>query len=93
MEKRDANKLEAPSLEGTEISEIANLNELDEYCDLMYEDIEEKVRGTALILQLARNPDNLEELLQNGIFENELLLVSNYVSTNVESPILFQKLW
>ncbi|XP_075259272.1 kinesin-associated protein 3-like isoform X2 [Convolutriloba macropyga] len=62
---KDRNQLEAPSLEGTEVNEVANLNDLDEYCDLMYEDIPEKVRGAALILQLARNPDNLEELLQN----------------------------
>ena len=31
----------------------------------MYEDVRAKVRGSALILQLARNPDNLEELSQN----------------------------
>ncbi len=67
-QSKDLNKLEAPSLEGTEVNEVANLNDLDEYCDLMYEDITEKVRGAALILQLARNPDNLEELLQNGAF-------------------------
>lgn len=28
----------------------------------------EKQRGTALILQLARNPDNLEEIFGNGEF-------------------------
>jgi hypothetical protein len=32
----------------------------------LYEDIPEKVRGTAFILQLARNPDNMEEIVQNG---------------------------
>uniref|UniRef100_A0A8C4Q6Y3 Kinesin-associated protein 3b n=1 Tax=Eptatretus burgeri TaxID=7764 RepID=A0A8C4Q6Y3_EPTBU len=51
--------------EGLEIDEVANLNDLEEYVELLYEDIPEKVRGSALILQLARNPDNLEELLQN----------------------------
>ena len=30
-----------------------------------YEDVRAKVKGSALILQLARNPDNLEELSQN----------------------------
>uniref|UniRef100_A0A8C9FT32 Kinesin associated protein 3 n=1 Tax=Pavo cristatus TaxID=9049 RepID=A0A8C9FT32_PAVCR len=38
---------------------------MDEYIELLYEDIPDKVRGSALILQLARNPDNLEELLIN----------------------------
>lgn len=34
--------------------------------ELLYEDLPEKIRGTGLILQLARNPDNLEELAVNG---------------------------
>lgn len=34
--------------------------------ELLYEDLPEKIRGTALILQLSRNPDNLEELATNG---------------------------
>jgi hypothetical protein len=33
---------------------------------MLYEDVSEKVRGTSLVLQLARNPDNLEEMLHNG---------------------------
>jgi len=41
---------------------------MDEYLELLYEDVPEKLRGTALILQLSRNPDNLEELFQNGSF-------------------------
>ena len=43
----------------------ANINDLEEYIELLYEDGEPKVRGSALILQLARNPDNLEELSSN----------------------------
>ncbi|XP_015261687.1 PREDICTED: kinesin-associated protein 3 [Gekko japonicus] len=54
-----------PPFEGTEIDEVANINDMDEYIELLYEDIPDKVRGSALILQLARNPDNLEELLLN----------------------------
>ncbi|XP_012871006.1 PREDICTED: kinesin-associated protein 3 [Dipodomys ordii] len=54
-----------PPFEGMEIDEIANINDMDEYIELLYEDIPDKVRGSALILQLARNPDNLEELLLN----------------------------
>ena len=48
-----------------EPGEIANINNLDDYIELLYEDVPAKVRGSALILQLARNPDNLEELSQN----------------------------
>lgn len=51
-----------------QIDEVANINDMDEYIELLYEDIPDKVRGSALILQLARNPDNLEELLLNGSF-------------------------
>ncbi|VEL14000.1 unnamed protein product [Protopolystoma xenopodis] len=40
---------------------------MDEYLELLYENIPEKLRASALILQLARNPDNLEELFQNGL--------------------------
>ncbi|XP_064845190.1 kinesin-associated protein 3-like isoform X3 [Oncorhynchus masou masou] len=53
------------SFEGMELDEEANINRIDHYVELLYEDIPEKVRGATLILHLARNPDNLEELLQN----------------------------
>lgn len=36
--------------------------------EMLYEDMPDKVRGASLILQLARNPDYLEELCQNGKF-------------------------
>jgi hypothetical protein len=61
-------KLREPGFDGTEIDELANINNMDEYLELLYEDVPEKLRGTALILQLARNPDNLEELFQSGEF-------------------------
>ena len=35
---------------------------ISDYLELLYEDIPEKVQGTGMILQLARNPDNLLEL-------------------------------
>ncbi|KAG7233463.1 hypothetical protein INR49_007001 [Caranx melampygus] len=47
------------------LDEEANINSIDEYVELLYEDVQEKIRGAALILQLARNSDNLEELIQN----------------------------
>lgn len=49
-----------------QISERATIDDIEEYCELLYEKAEDKVRGTALVLQLSRNPDNLEELSQNG---------------------------
>ena len=49
-----------------QLDEQANINDIEEYVELLYEDLPEKIRGTALILQLTRNPDNLEELSVNG---------------------------
>lgn len=49
-----------------QLDEEANINSIEDYVELLYEDIPEKIRGATLILHLARNPDNLEELLQNG---------------------------
>ncbi|XP_034556274.1 kinesin-associated protein 3a isoform X1 [Notolabrus celidotus] len=50
---------------GVELDEVASINSIDEYVELLYEDIQEKIRGATLIFQLARTPDNLEELMQN----------------------------
>ncbi|XP_068216893.1 kinesin-associated protein 3 isoform X3 [Palaemon carinicauda] len=47
------------------MNEQANLNELDSYMEMLYEEMPEKVKGASCILQLARNPDYLEELCQN----------------------------
>uniref|UniRef100_A0A3P9LD50 Kinesin associated protein 3 n=1 Tax=Oryzias latipes TaxID=8090 RepID=A0A3P9LD50_ORYLA len=49
----------------SELNEEASITKIDEYVELLYEGIPEKIRASALILQLARNPDNLEELLHN----------------------------
>lgn len=69
-----SDKLESPSIE--DINETANINDLDEYAEMLYEDdFNTKIRGSALILQLARNPDNLEELFQNESILNCLYRV------------------
>ncbi|OON19863.1 Kinesin-associated protein, partial [Opisthorchis viverrini] len=74
----NSEKLADPgAFDSTEINEVAHLTDLDEYLELLYEDIPDKLRASALVLQLARNPDNLEELFQNGaltmsIIEHEL---------------------
>ena len=40
--------------------------DLEVYMELLYEELPSKVRGTGMILQLARIPDNLQELAVNG---------------------------
>jgi len=42
------------------------IGQLDDYITLLYNDMADKVKGTLHILQLARNPDNLEVMLQQG---------------------------
>ncbi|XP_053185293.1 kinesin-associated protein 3-like isoform X2 [Scomber japonicus] len=64
-EKRSVKPRELTPFEGMELNEEASITRVDEYIELLYEGIPEKIRGAALILQLARNPDNLEELLHN----------------------------
>ncbi|KAG8436493.1 hypothetical protein GDO86_007550 [Hymenochirus boettgeri] len=64
-EKKTSKLKDPPPFEGMEIDEVANINDMEEYIELLYENIADKIRGSALILQLARNPDNLEELLLN----------------------------
>lgn len=56
---------EPQPFDSTEIDEVANINDVDDYLEMLYEDLPEKQRGTALLLQLARNPDNLDEIFQN----------------------------
>ena len=58
-----------------DLKEVANINNIEEYIELLYEEGPPKVRGSQLILQLARNPDNLEELSQN---ETLLGAISRY---------------
>ncbi|XP_037837190.1 kinesin-associated protein 3a isoform X2 [Kryptolebias marmoratus] len=50
---------------GVELDEEASIGSIDEYVELLYEEIQDKIRGATLILQLAQNPDNLEELIHN----------------------------
>ncbi|CAB1419795.1 unnamed protein product [Pleuronectes platessa] len=64
-EKRSVKPRELTPFEGMELNEEASITKMDEYVELLYEGVPEKIRGSALILQLARNPENLEELLHN----------------------------
>ncbi|XP_076752591.1 kinesin associated protein 3 isoform X4 [Xylocopa sonorina] len=46
-------------------TERAVISNVDNYIELLYEEIPGKIRGSSLILQLARIPDNLHELTKN----------------------------
>lgn len=46
----------------------ANINCLNEYIELLYEGVADKIKASSLILQLARDPENLESLSKNGRF-------------------------
>ena len=54
-----------------QLDEEDNINSIDDSVELLYGDVPEKLRGATLILKLARNPDNLEELLQNGTLHQQ----------------------
>ncbi|XP_051926084.1 kinesin-associated protein 3a [Hippocampus zosterae] len=64
-EKKQSSPGDFAPCAGVELNEEVNINNIDEYLELLYEDMQEKIRGATLIFQLARNPDNLEELKQN----------------------------
>lgn len=46
--------------------EKAVISNIDSYMELLYEEIPDKIKGSSFILQLARVPDNLQELSKNG---------------------------
>ena len=80
-----SDKLEDPNID--DINETANINDLDDYAEMLYEDdLKAKIRGSALILQLARNPDNLEELFQNESVLNPL--IAHYKIGNLTVQII-----
>ncbi|XP_076359971.1 kinesin associated protein 3 isoform X2 [Tachypleus tridentatus] len=56
---------EHEGLDSVRVHEMANINCLDDYIELLYEDMTDKIRASALVLQLSRNPDNLAELACN----------------------------
>ena len=58
-------KKEIDPFDSNEFDESANLNDIEDYMEMLYEDTPTKIKGSGLILQVARNPDNLTELAQN----------------------------
>ncbi|XP_067001099.1 kinesin-associated protein 3 isoform X3 [Anabrus simplex] len=65
-------------------AEKISINDIEQYVELLYEDIPEKINGSALILQLARVPDNLVELANNVII---YLLLNMAENTKVEDKM------
>lgn len=49
----------------SQMDEQASMAKLDLYIELLYEELEGKIRGTSLILQLAKQNENLQDLSQN----------------------------
>lgn len=45
--------------------EVASFSMMEQYLELLYEDLPDKTRGSALILELAKDPNNLEELVNS----------------------------
>lgn len=46
--------------------EVASFSMIEQYLELLYEDLPDKTRGSVLILELAKDPNNLEELVNSG---------------------------
>lgn len=45
----------------------ASLSKIDEYIEMLYDDMPQKVRGSGFILKVTSDKDNLEELSSSGI--------------------------
>uniref|UniRef100_A0A1B6ETE2 Kinesin-associated protein 3 n=1 Tax=Cuerna arida TaxID=1464854 RepID=A0A1B6ETE2_9HEMI len=53
---------ESPSPAPTPSGQPASFTMIESYMELLYEDLPDKTRGSALILELAKDPNNLEDL-------------------------------
>lgn len=58
-------------------SEISNINSINEYIELLYEDLPDKIKASHLILVLAKTAENLEALSKNGRLNAVLCRYSN----------------
>ena len=63
------------------------MSDLDSYLEYLYEDMQGKIRGTGLILQLARTPDNLCFLMENGKTPNPLVVIGTSSGYQILVPI------
>lgn len=57
---------ESPSPAPTPSGQTASFTAIEDYLELLYEDLPDKTRGSALILELAKDPNNLEDLASSG---------------------------
>lgn len=58
---------------------MISLDNLDSYLEMLYEDaMEDKIKATFMILQLVRDPDNLEVLVENEQFLGALTRIFRY---------------
>lgn len=48
----------------------ASLAKIDEYIEMLYDDMPQKVRGSGFILKVTSDKDNLEELSSSGIIHS-----------------------
>jgi len=70
-DKRSLNSLQDPAPELLNEVNLSNLetpsiNNLDEYVELLYEDVPSKIKASILIFCLIKNSDNLEALIDHG---------------------------
>lgn len=70
------------------MNEVASMMDVEEYLESLYESLQEKIRGTALLLQLSRNPDNLEELSRNGMKMMYMCSFSLCALNHIEAVLL-----
>uniref|UniRef100_A0A1B6CKI3 Kinesin-associated protein 3 n=1 Tax=Clastoptera arizonana TaxID=38151 RepID=A0A1B6CKI3_9HEMI len=42
---------------------VANFAQMEQYLELLYEDFPEKIKGSAMILELAKDPNNLQDMV------------------------------
>lgn len=76
LPSRVPEKLLSPNGNGGDTPpEKASIRAVDAYVELLYDELPDKIRGSSLLLQLARNPDNLEELARNESVLNALARV------------------
>lgn len=54
----------------------ASLAKIDEYIEMLYDDMPKKVRGSGFILKVTSDKDNLEELSSSGII---IIMYSKYI--------------
>jgi len=62
---KEAHQQQQSLLDHGDATDTAKIGDIDEYMDLLYEDHDKKIQGTSMVLQIAQNPDNLEEMIQN----------------------------